>query len=157
MIEFKGYISGEAKKRWQHNNRMFFIKVIGIAWLAIVPSIIVGLLRAGEWIPAGVVASSLVLLIGCAFIPQSKKEKRMLTPKSIVVVGDCITCKTDKAIETKYIDDVKTVKDHGAFYEFIFPFGKVSTNFICQKDLLVKGTLEEFEALFGDKIEKVEK
>ena len=50
------------------------------------------------------------------------------------------------------ISDVKKVVDHGEFYELSFVFGKVSDKFICQKSLLTKGTLEEFKAMFGDKV-----
>ena len=58
-------------------------------------------------------------------------------------------------MEYRNIEDVKCVRDFGEFYELVFPFGKISEKFICQKDLLSKGTLAEFEALFGDKILRV--
>lgn len=50
------------------------------------------------------------------------------------------------------IKDVKNVYDHGEFYDLVFPFGKISGKFICQKNLLTEGTLAEFEALFDGKI-----
>ena len=40
------------------------------------------------------------------------------------------------------------------WYEIVFPFGKISSNFICQKNLIFKGSLEEFEDLFNGKIVK---
>ena len=78
-----------------------------------------------------------------------------MLPKRIVADEESITCTTDKEIVTKWITDVKQVIDHGEFYELVFPFGKISTNFICQKELLTKGTLEQFERLFEGKISKV--
>ena len=44
--------------------------------------------------------------------------------------------------------DVKIVKDWGLWYEIIFYFPYRSIDFICQKDLLVEGSIEEFEKLF---------
>ena len=49
------------------------------------------------------------------------------------------------------ISDAKQLRDFGEFYEIVFPFGKVSDKFICQKNLLTQGTLEEFEKLFEGK------
>ena len=61
---------------------------------------------------------------------------------------------TDKSEEFRLIADAAKVIDYGDFYYISFPFGKISNNFVCQKDLLTQGTLEEFEALFEGKIVK---
>ena len=53
----------------------------------------------------------------------------------------------------KLISDIKCVNDYGEFYELVFPRSAgISDKFICQKNLLTKGTLEEFEALFEGKV-----
>ena len=57
---------------------------------------------------------------------------------------------TQHYVRSKYIEEY----DHGAFYEFVVPFGKVSDKFICQKSLLTKGTLGDFEKLIGEKLIK---
>ena len=55
---------------------------------------------------------------------------------------------------TKPIKKVKKVVDYGGYY-FLFVFRWETTHgIICQKDLLVEGSLEEFEELFKDKIER---
>ena len=54
--------------------------------------------------------------------------------------------------ETKNLSNVKKVVDMGEWYKIYFYFPYKSNLFICQKDLLVKGTIEEFEELFSDKI-----
>lgn len=59
---------------------------------------------------------------------------------------------SDRATESRYIEEVKEVRDYGEYYVLVFPMGKLSEKFVCQKDLLTKGTLEEFEALFEGKI-----
>lgn len=154
MIEFNGYISGDAEKTWQHNNKIMGVKICVVSWLLIVPSIIAWGIRAQNWLLVGLCAATLFIFPLFALIPLSTKKGNSFLPKNIVIDEEYITCKTDKSGETKFIDDVKVVKDHGDFYEFVFPFGKVSTNFICQKDLLVKGTLTEFETLFKEKIQR---
>ena len=75
-----------------------------------------------------------------------------LMPHRIVIENDIITCIAEKYVESKSLADVKKVQDFGDFYEFVFPFGKISEKFICQKNLISKGTLEDFENLFAGKI-----
>ncbi len=48
--------------------------------------------------------------------------------------------------------DVKKVIDRGNFYEIIFYFPHKDCFFICQKNLIVEGTIEEFEELFADRL-----
>ncbi len=63
-----------------------------------------------------------------------------------------VICIADKYKECRKISDVKRVRDYGEFYELVFPLSKMSEKFICQKNLLTKGTLEEFKRLFRGKI-----
>ena len=65
---------------------------------------------------------------------------------------DYVLCVSDKYTETRSINDVKKVIDHGEYYELCFSFGKLSDKFICQKNLITKGTIQEFETLFSGKI-----
>lgn len=85
-------------------------------------------------------------------IPRSKKEQAAVLPKRIYTERNSIVCVAEKYQERKKIADVKLVRDFGEFYELVFPFGKYSEKFICQKSLLSKGTLKAFEALFPGKI-----
>ncbi|MBQ5725745.1 MAG: hypothetical protein IIV80_06300, partial [Clostridia bacterium] len=50
------------------------------------------------------------------------------------------------------IDDVTMIVDMGEWYHI--SFGKMlgSGRFVCQKDLLVQGTIEDFEKLFEGKL-----
>ena len=57
-----------------------------------------------------------------------------------------------KGAGSRSLDDVKKIIDMGEFYDIIFYFPNQWSNCICQKDLIVAGTLEEFEKLFEDKI-----
>ena len=68
------------------------------------------------------------------------------------IIDDNLICISDKQSESRSIGLVKTAYDYGEFYFLSFPMGKKSGNFVCQKDLLTQGTLEEFEKLFDGKI-----
>ena len=57
-----------------------------------------------------------------------------------------------KGAGSRSIDEVKKVIDMGEFYHILFYFPNQWANCICQKDLIVEGTIEEFEKLFEDKI-----
>ena len=155
MIEFKGYIDGAARKRFWHNNRVMGVKILLGAEALIFPGIIVFGIKAQNWLMVIMCAAAFFIFPLFALIPQGKKAEKSMLPKRIVADEESITCTTDKEIVTKWITDVKQVIDHGEFYELVFPFGKISTNFICQKELLTKGTLEQFERLFEGKISKV--
>ena len=105
-----------------------------------------------KWLAVGACLAFAVLLLLMARIPKSKREREAITPNRIYTEQGKIVCVAQRYTERRNIADVKCVRDFGEFYELVFPFGKVSEKFICQKDLLTKGTLEKFEALFGDRI-----
>ena len=52
------------------------------------------------------------------------------------------------------LDSVQTVFDYGKWYHFKFDYTNRDMYFVCQKDLISQGTIEEFEELFKDKIER---
>ena len=77
-----------------------------------------------------------------------------LLPQLIYTERETITCVSETYTEVAHINDVSKVVDHGDFYQLVFPYGKKTNKFICQKDLLTRGSLAEFEALFIGKIER---
>ena len=54
--------------------------------------------------------------------------------------------------DCKELDEIKEIIDWGSWYEFKFYGLYGSMFFICQKDLIVEGSIEKFEKLFEDKI-----
>ena len=76
-------------------------------------------------------------------------------PDKVVIDDNSITL-YNKAMGKNYepekliFDDIISIEDHGDFYLFI---AEMKQYFICQKNLLKMGTLEDFEKLFADKIE----
>ncbi len=154
MIEFNGYLSGAAEKRFYQKSREIGRNIAMVAILLISPPCVLVGIRMHFWIPLIVCGVLLVAIPLLMRIPQSSKKQKELLPKRIYAEDGFIVCIADKYTESKLIADVKQVYDCGEYYELVFPFGNVSEKFICQKSLLVEGTLEEFEALFEGKLER---
>lgn len=57
--------------------------------------------------------------------------------------------------DRKKIEQIKEVKEYSEYYFIIFKGLNIPPHFICQKDLLTQGSLEEFENLFAEKIKKM--
>ena len=152
MIEFNGYLSGNAEKHFFKKARAYAQNLLMIGAVFALP--VAGILgiRLHTWIPLSVNCALFLIIPLLVRIPKSKREKISITPKKICLEDEYIICIADKYEECRSISDVKSVLDHGDFYELIFQFGKSSEKFICQKNLLIKGSLEEFELLFEDKL-----
>ena len=151
MIRFEGNPTDEVKKLYLKNARKLGHKIVFISWLLLLPLFINMSFHLGRW---GVLAIYLLLvdvfhLLICCF-----RSKSLFMSKVIYIEDEYITALGDGFEEIRCINDAKCVIDHGGFYELVFPFGKVSDKFICQKSLLVQGSLEEFEALFKDKLRR---
>lgn len=84
------------------------------------------------------------------WLPQKGIAQR--APKSVTIDNGTIEVKSSLIYQTRTLDMVKAVKDMGDWYVFDFFLPNKSGYFICQKSLLVEGTLEEFEQLFEGKI-----
>lgn len=152
MIEFNGYLSGNAEKHFFKKARVYAQTLLMIgATFALPVAGILGI-QLHTWIPLTVNCALFIIIPLLVRMPKSKREKISITPKKICIEDEYMICIADKYEEYRAISDVKSVLDHGDFYELIFQFGKLSEKFICQKNLLMKGSLEEFELLFKDKL-----
>ena len=154
MIEFDGYITEKAEKFfWKKSRRMVQILFL-ITYLILLPIFLLIAIKTEYWRLligyAAFCASTFLIFL----IPKSKKEKKMCNPKRIFVDEEYIVCVSEKYEEYRLISDADKLIDYGDFYYISFPVGKKSNNFVCQKSLLVKGTSEEFEELFADKVER---
>lgn len=87
---------------------------------------------------------------------EFRKEFESSMPSTVLIDTDEQTLETMGEAEACYkchkIEDVKRVLDKGTFYAIIFYRPNLDRRFICQKDYIVQGTIEEFEQLFEGKI-----
>ncbi len=155
MIEFNGYISEKAKKYFIKKGIILGQNLALSSVALILPIIFTLALEMKNWLLLCLYCSLFIIIPVLVRIPKSKKEQLSITPKRIFVEGEFIICVADKYTESRLIRDAKQVRDFGEFYEIVFPFGKISDKFICQKNLLTKGTLEQFESLFNGKLQRI--
>lgn len=155
MIEFRGRISGAAEKRFIQKERLLGQNLLLFSMLVFLPIFIVFAIRTQYWALIFAYVGLAIAVLIIVRLPFATKNSIAYTPTRIYTEEECIISVGEKYEETKLISDVSVVRDHGNFYELVFPFGNVSNRFICQKDLLTQGTLAEFEALFEGKIERL--
>lgn len=152
MLEFNGKLTGNAKK-------FFYKKTVCIAILEmLVGSLIGSITTIVAWyiyfnifefysIVAGVCIVVIMSLLPCTMFLSKR-----IVPQKVTVRQTAVCSQTGFRTKTLSIKDVKKVCDYGDYYYIVANFLNHSSIFVCQKDLLTKGTLEEFEMLFGDKI-----
>ena len=148
MIEFNGYISGTSQEFFLKKSRKIAQNLILFAVILLLPIFFVIAYQTKYWLLLGTYGTLIIAALLLVRIPKKVKNLQKVLPKKIYTEEEYIVCVADQYVEYRKISDVKTVVDHGEFYELVFPFGKVSDKFICQKSLLVKGTLTDFENMF---------
>ena len=148
MIEFNGYISGTAQEFFLKKSRKILQKLILFAVILLLPIFCIIAYQTKYWLLLGTYCTLIMAVLLFLRIPKRVKNLQNVLPKKIYTDEEYIVCVADQYVEHRKISDVKQVIDHGEFYELIFPLGKISDKFICQKSLLVKGTLASFENMF---------
>ncbi len=154
MIEFDGYITGKAEEHYFKVSKASARKVWFFIFILPFPGILSHAIYFGFWMLFKIYCLSCVIWFCSMFFLPTKKDLRAFIPKRVYIQDEHITVINDKQGQVNKLEDVKKVIDYGEFYELTFPFGKSDKKFICQKSLLTKGALEEFESLFEDKIER---
>ena len=147
MIIFSGQLSSKSKKYALLRFRKAGY-VIGsmIATMLAIPTLIIA--SKTHWIFA-------LFLIGyamCPFLAKELIEKALPLPTQIIIdekEARLIAEANDLSIEVP-IEDVVSVLDRGECYHI--QFDNQEDRFVCQKDLICKGSLHDFEELFKSKI-----
>lgn len=154
MIEFYGPLSDtnliEINKRKNKNAAaILFVSLVMISTVTIV----LGVLKFAAFyyflcMTIGVALIDILILVTPAkSVIFRLPLKIVITPQyvSYEVVGTEISKK-------KPITRVKKIVQFGDIYFIIFKFGDYNNSWVCQQNLIVKGTIEEFEKLFEDKL-----
>ena len=152
MIVFEGQLSKNAQKFfWKQNakfgERIMFIALTMNLWIVFLLKYIFDSYRfAFIFVFLYLATPIFVRLQGW------QKDSIKFTPNKIKIEDGYLICRAQ--VETRTIDfeHIKRVEDHGEWYYFVFCFGHISFSFICQKDLIVEGSIEEFEKIFKDLI-----
>jgi len=149
MIKFQGELSQECKKWFlKREFKAYLIVTCILSLIFAVINIIIALL----WDLIALLF--LILPIYCIVVLGAIFRKYVIkrVPSVITIDDGYIEGKNEQEEAYSNLDYVKRIIDFGAWYCFEFYFPHKIRWFICQKDLLVEGTIEEFEQLFEGKI-----
>lgn len=160
MIRFEGTISKEGK-RYVLKNYYATMALVGLVGIVLGTSLLIVLLvlnANGRFLIFGIIAVivfyALAILFGLCW-PLLKISQQL--PIKVEIEDDYITCfycGSELYGKSKYsnVGHIKKIVDDGGFYYFYFYYPHKIIGCICQKDLIVEGTIEEFEKLFEGKI-----
>ena len=156
MIQFSGHLSGEAKAfLWKRHKKMDFASFF-IGMLMLMPLVLFFSIKYAFW--EGVIFY-LVMILAITlllFIPPSKSIVKKIEPIKIYTEDEYIICVTEVGTETaRNMNEATKLIDAGSYYYLVFSYGQVSMDFVLQKDLLVEGSLEEFEKIFEGRLERL--
>lgn len=150
MIVFYGELSDICKAyRSKIEARVGLIStlIIGLPLSAL----IVAAMVLWDWI-FFVALIAVVLFIVLAYIIPIKKGVDFIFPKKVSISENILESSSERFYEKRSIDDVKKVIDMGDWYQICFYFPHKTSRFICEKKLMIEGSIEEFEKMFQSKI-----
>lgn len=157
MIEFKGYLTGSALKHLRKSYFKIMCGVLSIAFIICVAIMIsiIGI-DAEDWLLA-ILLLTPVYLIFCVLLPYLlMKFDKTHIPKQITINNNIIFCITDEiGADSRKIEQIKEVRDYSEYYVVICKGLNIPPHFICQKDLLTQGSIDEFESLLAGKIKRM--
>lgn len=151
MIEFSGEFSEKSKKfLLKKNATVGFVSSFAAALLI---GIIAAFILKGLWLVL-LYCVLLCVIILTTIAPYIEKEKNLkhLIPKKIIIMdnGDVILHYNNFSL-SKGKNSFSKIICYEEIYYLKLSFPKVD-GFICQKNLLTLGTIEDFERIFEDKI-----
>ena len=162
MIEFDGSISekNQLDRMKRVNKKEIQVFLFGLIFIWII-AIAIGLplkILQDLWVEM-IVCS--VILLGVTFLSVKTPKKvvlRFRLSPHIIIREEELSLELwkngEKVWRTRKLSKVKKVLDCGEVYYIIFKFGDITNSWICQKDNIISGTIEEFESLFQSKIVK---
>ena len=161
MIVFEGDVCEECR-RWLSNHiRIGFVLAFTLSGIIVsIPfwmlCIYLDWIYAIFFIPCYLLGPLLVIII--VLFPNKTKQP---PPIYVAIIKDTMIAKVkiNNGSIIKYdnsVEHVKKVIDFGDWYFISFHVFHKNPSFICQKDLITEGTIEEFEELFKDKLVRKE-
>ena len=157
FIVFSGRPTGQCKKFMQkRESKLLLFASIGGSCLIGIPTIIaltmftsIGVL----WTLGLCVPVILLFVSFCGLSPYIKGVESSILPSEIILHDDGHMESIGETFHwVQMIDDVEYVIDYGLWYQINFIHTEKNLRFICQKDLLVQGTIEDFEKMFDGKL-----
>ncbi len=154
LFEFKGELTGMARKYCKKNDDIRSLSQAIVIFIPLV-AIILFVSTKTDYVPWWICFLFLVL-IPCSLL-KDKRSRAIIFPTCVMIFNDLLHSESAFDVyESCEIDNIKEILDFGEFYRIVGNYPKLSIT-ICQKNLLCKGNIEEFEQFFAGKIKKMEK
>lgn len=99
------------------------------------------------WAIAYIIIPALILF---SVVSIPKKKWDTICPTEISINDETVIIHGETFHQEREISQLKRIIDFGDCYKMEFVFPHKSFSCLCQKNLMVKGTLEEFEERFAD-------
>lgn len=159
MIEFKGEMSKNDKRKIKHVQAFWLVFVLPEVYVMLFIPLFAYFLSNDFF------GETNLLAMGCAFIVgsllvllcYSLYNVKNDIPLRIEITDTTIKSECRKKKYVNSLSNVSKVVDLGDFYSIRVNQCLEHARFMCKKDLLTQGTLEEFENLFADKMVRKEK
>lgn len=96
-----------------------------------------------------------ILFVALASKRPSPKSYTLILPSKVIIEDGLISAENSKFHICRKIDDIKWIIDRGDWYQIKFYFPHNNSRFRCQKNLLSKGSIDDFERMFEGKVVRV--
>lgn len=148
MIVFNGELSENNKKflnRKMKNVSIFSTCILSI--ILVIPITLAVVFDDIIWAIAYIIIPALILF---SVVPIPKKKWNTICPTEISINDETVIIHGETFHQEREISQLKRIIDFGDCYKMEFVFPHKSFSCLCQKNLIVKGTIEEFEERFAD-------
>lgn len=150
MIVFRGELSVKNKKILaRKSSHIDFIIALIVSIAMSVPITVFVVLDNPIW--ALFYIALAIPPFGVAVQPH-KKDENIFCPTEITIDDEIVTINGDDFYQEREIYYLNKIIDYGDYYRMYFLFPKKTFSCLCQKDLIVEGTIEEFEERFSEYI-----
>ena len=149
MIEFNGQLTGKSKQFVINNMRR------GLLVLSTVVFLFLGIPITVFAMAYNYMLFFLLIPVGIIFLNPFCQSDNMKNPfvAKITIEDERVIYEHGNVYNSYDISEVIEVIEYQEYYHILF--NNFNKNYVCQKDLLTQGTIEEFEALFEGKITRV--
>ena len=154
MFEFNGNLSREIVAKIKKSSRK--AEILSISIVTIPCCILLGAFALDGYPIVLLLLVVFALMYVPSFLPPTKSFFEYM-PNNILIDSEegTIVYKNKTTEIFHMISDIEAIDDHEDFYRIKFSVGDKNPYYILQKDLIVQGTIEEFEKHFESKIRKV--
>lgn len=150
MIEFFGEISGNCMKEALREERLIgFYSSLIVAIPQIIAAIILAILFNLVFL---IWIAGMIIYIFLASRKITPKTYSLILPSKVTFDNGLIIAESEKFSISRNFEHIKLIYDMGDWYKIKFYFPYHSTRFRCQKNLIMKGSIADFERMFSAKI-----